>query len=106
MIGITAALIAYSLEEWVNTVSGPIALLYSKSPTEATPTGDCISYWRDAALAIDMDFPMIVVNHPCSEEFGMKNLAAHLSKKYPAVPVHHIPQKCMYKIINNDSQLD
>ncbi|MBW1888049.1 MAG: hypothetical protein JRI52_06835, partial [Deltaproteobacteria bacterium] len=75
-------------------------------PTEATPTGDCISYWRDAALAIDMDFPMIVVNHPCSEEFGMKNLAAHLSKKYPAVPVHHIPQKCMYKIINNDSQLD
>ena len=29
-------------------------------------TDDGISYWRDAALAIDMDFPMIVVNHPCS----------------------------------------
>ncbi|MHC4330097.1 MAG: Nif3-like dinuclear metal center hexameric protein [Planctomycetota bacterium] len=69
-------------------------------------TDDGISYWRDAALAIDMDFPMIVVNHPCSEEFGMKNLAAHLSEEYPAVPVHHIPQKCMYKIINNNFQLD
>ena len=69
-------------------------------------TDDGISYWRDAALAIDMDFPMIVVNHPCSEEFGMKNLAAHLSEKYPGVRVHHIPQKCMYKIINEDSQLD
>jgi putative NIF3 family GTP cyclohydrolase 1 type 2 len=65
-------------------------------------TDDGISYWRDAALAIDMDFPMIVVNHPCSEEFGMKNLAAHLSEKYPAVPVHHIPQKCMFKIINSE----
>jgi len=62
-------------------------------------TDDGISYWRDAALAIDMDFPMIVVNHPCSEEFGMKNLAAHLCEKYPAVPVHHIGQKCMFKII-------
>jgi len=69
-------------------------------------TDDGISYWRDAALAIDMDFPMIVVNHPCSEEFGMKNLAVHLSERYPAVPVHHIPQKCMFKMINNESQLD
>jgi hypothetical protein len=49
---------------------------------------------------------MIVVNHPCSEEFGMRNLAAHLSETYPAVAVRHIPQKCMYRIINNDSQLD
>ena len=69
-------------------------------------TDDGISYWRDAALAIDMDFPMIVVNHPCSEEFGMKNLADHLSERYPAVPVHHIPQKCMYKMISHNSQLD
>jgi len=65
-------------------------------------TDDGISYWRDAALAIDMDFPMIVVNHPCSEEIGMKNLAACLSEKYPGVPVHHIPQKCMFKIINQE----
>lgn len=68
-------------------------------------TDDGISYWRDAALAIDMDFPMIVVNHPCSEEIGMKNLATHISQRYPGVPVHHIPQKCMYKIVNKDSQL-
>ena len=67
-------------------------------------TDDGISYWRDAALAIDMDFPMIVVNHPCSEEFGMKNLAAHLSKKYPSVPIHHIRQECMFKIIDGPFQ--
>jgi putative NIF3 family GTP cyclohydrolase 1 type 2 len=65
-------------------------------------TDDGISYWRDASLAIDMDFPMIVVNHACSEEFGMKNLADHLTEKYPAVPVRHIPQKCMFQTINSE----
>ena len=47
---------------------------------------------------------MIVVNHPCSEEFGMKNLAAHLSKKYPSVPIHHIGQECMFKMIDRPFQ--
>jgi putative NIF3 family GTP cyclohydrolase 1 type 2 len=65
-------------------------------------TDDGISYWRDASLAIDMDFPMIVVNHACSEEFGMKNLAGRLAEKYPAVPVRHVPQNCMFKIVNNE----
>lgn len=67
-------------------------------------TDDGISYWRDAALAIDMDFPIIVVNHPCSEESGMKNLADHLLQKYPSIPVHHIPQVCMYRIVTDNSQ--
>jgi len=47
---------------------------------------------------------MIVVNHPCSEEFGMKNLAAHLWKKYPSVSIHHIGQECMFKIIDRPFQ--
>ena len=75
---------------------------FKLKPDIIIASDDGINYWRDAALAIDMDFPMIVVNHPCSEEFGMENLAAHLSEKFPAVPVHHIPQKCMYKMIMND----
>jgi len=65
-------------------------------------SNDGICYWQDAALAIDMDFPIIVVDHACSEEIGMKNLAAHLTEKFPAVPVHYIPQKCMFQIINGD----
>ena len=29
----------------------------------------------------------------------MAQLASHLREKYPAVPVHHISQKCMFETI-------
>ena len=60
---------------------------------------DGFVYWRDGAFAIDNDFPVVLVNHPVSEDHGMKLLAGHLSKVFPQIPVHHIPQRCMYKII-------
>lgn len=63
-------------------------------------TDDGFSLWRDGSLAIDMGQPVIIVNHPCSEEIGIERLAEHLAQKFPQVPVHHIPQKCMFKIIS------
>ncbi len=62
-------------------------------------TDDGFTYWRDGAMAIDMGYPVIVVNHACSEEVGMVELANHLRGKYPAVPVHHIAQKCMFTTV-------
>jgi putative NIF3 family GTP cyclohydrolase 1 type 2 len=59
---------------------------------------DGIACWRDGALAIDASIPMVVVNHPVSEEPGMINLARHLAETFPDVPVHHIPQGCMYQL--------
>lgn len=63
----------------------------------ATDDGFC--YWRDGALAIDMEYPVIVVHHGCSEEFGIRKLADHLARAFPAVPVTFIPEKCMFKSI-------
>ena len=60
---------------------------------------DGTTYWRDAAYAIDMDIPLIVVNHPVSEEAGMINLAKHLQAQFPDIPVHHIAEKCMYRLV-------
>ncbi len=60
---------------------------------------DDFVYWRDGAYAIDAGFPVAVVNHPVAEEHGIKLLANHLSQKFPQVPVHHIPERCMYKLI-------
>jgi putative NIF3 family GTP cyclohydrolase 1 type 2 len=62
-------------------------------------TDDGFTYWSDGAMALDMGYPVIVVNHPCAEEIGMVQLAKHLREKYPAVPVHHIAQKCMFGTI-------
>lgn len=62
-------------------------------------TDDGMSYWREAALAIDLDLPLIVVNHAVSEEPGMVSLAKHLRRQFQPLPVHHIPQGCPYSLI-------
>jgi hypothetical protein len=60
---------------------------------------DGITCWRDGALAIDVEIPMVGVNHPVTEEPGMVNLARHLADTFPDLPVHHIPQGCMYELV-------
>ena len=60
---------------------------------------DDFTYWRDGAYAIDAGFPVAVVNHPVAEEYSMGLLAGHLREKFPQVPVHHIPERCMYKLV-------
>jgi putative NIF3 family GTP cyclohydrolase 1 type 2 len=62
-------------------------------------TDDGTTYWRDAAYAIDNDLSMIVVNHAVSEEAGLMNLAKHLVETFPTLPVHHIPQRCMFRLV-------
>lgn len=62
-------------------------------------TDDGLMYWREGAYAIDMGIPCIVVHHHVSEEAGIMNLARHLKDHFPTIPVHHIPQKCMFKLV-------
>jgi len=64
-------------------------------------TDDGFSYWRDGGLAIDMDLPVILVNHPVGELNGMKLLAEHLQEKFPNIPVHYIQQECMYRLVTD-----
>lgn len=71
-------------------------------PDLALCTDDGISYWRDAALAIDLDMPLIVVNHTVSEEPGMISLAEHLRRAFHPLSVHHIPQGCPYSLIRTE----
>ncbi len=60
---------------------------------------DDFTYWRDGAFAIDAGFPVAVVNHPVAEEHGMKLLAGLMAERFHPVPVHHIPERCMYRLI-------
>ncbi|HUU29168.1 MAG TPA: Nif3-like dinuclear metal center hexameric protein [archaeon] len=66
----------------------------------AVCTDDGFTYWREGAFAIDSNYPVAIVNHPVSEEYGVQLLAEHLAQVFPQVPVHHIPQRCMYKVFN------
>jgi putative NIF3 family GTP cyclohydrolase 1 type 2 len=64
---------------------------------------DGFTFWRDGALAIDLGLPVIIVNHAVTEENGMKLLTEHLAKNFPQVPVTHIPQRCMYRLVRSGS---
>jgi putative NIF3 family GTP cyclohydrolase 1 type 2 len=60
---------------------------------------DGFTFWRDGALGIDLGLPVIIVNHPVTEENGVRLLAEHLAGHFPQVPVTHLPQRCMYRLI-------
>jgi len=78
----------------------PLSVLVQQFGVDmAICTDDGLVYWRDAAYAIDWGIPVVVVNHAVSEEAGLINLAAHLKSRFPEIPVHHIPQQCMYRLV-------
>lgn len=60
---------------------------------------DGIDYWRDGAYAVDGGPPIVVVHHGVTEEPGVSKLAAQLRSAFPALPVHHIQQRCMYEVV-------
>ena len=62
-------------------------------------TDDGFTYWRDGALSIDMRLPVIVVNHAVSEVYGMKLLADHLAGRFSPLPVHFVPQSCIFQLV-------
>lgn len=65
----------------------------------AVCSDDGFTFWRDGAMALDMGYPVVVVNHACSEEIGMQRMAEHLAEKYSNIPVRHIAQKCMFQTV-------
>ena len=62
-------------------------------------TADGFTYWHGGALAIDLGVHVVVVNHAVSELHGMERLATHLTECFPEVPVHLIPQRCMFELV-------
>ena len=67
-------------------------------------TDDGFIYWRDGALSIDTGIPVIVVNHIVSETYGVKLLANMLAGQFKDIPVHYIPQHCMFKFVAGDDE--
>jgi hypothetical protein len=60
---------------------------------------DGFVYWRDGPMAADMDVPVVIAHHGCTEVPGMKLLADHLKRKFAEIPVKFISQECMYTLV-------
>jgi putative NIF3 family GTP cyclohydrolase 1 type 2 len=59
-------------------------------------TDDGTRLWESAQWSADTQTPLLVVNHATAEEPGVKALAGYLGENLD-VPVHFIPQGCLYK---------
>ncbi len=64
---------------------------------------DRIKVWTEPVWAEDAGFPLAVINHGTSEEWGVRTLAGILRKQFPGTPVHLIPQGCGYRWITPDA---
>lgn len=54
---------------------------------------------RDGALLKDLGVPYLIVNHGTLEEWGVANMAPYLREHFPSVPVHHLAQGCIYRVV-------
>jgi putative NIF3 family GTP cyclohydrolase 1 type 2 len=66
-------------------------------------TDDYYAHVRMGTHARELGFPTITVNHGVSEEWGVQNLAAYLSRTFPELEVFHIPQRCPYLVMADRS---
>jgi putative NIF3 family GTP cyclohydrolase 1 type 2 len=58
---------------------------------------DRIKTWVEGEWASDSGFPLAVINHGTSEEWGVRQLARRLKDAFPALSVELIPQGCGYR---------
>jgi putative NIF3 family GTP cyclohydrolase 1 type 2 len=60
---------------------------------------DRIKTWTEGEWADDSGFPLAVINHGTSEEWGVRRLAEIVQERWRDVPVRLIPQGCGYRWI-------
>jgi len=73
--------------------------MYDMKPDVLLVTDDGMNSPEVGQWALDMNVPLIIVNHPTSEEPGMITLARYIQDVFPDVPVKHIPGRCIYQTI-------
>lgn len=61
---------------------------------------DRIKTWTDGEWADDSGYPLAVINHGTSEEWGVRRLAQRIEEHFPAIPVRLIPQGCSHRWIS------
>ena len=58
-----------------------------------------VGYWRDVRWAEDMGLGLLICSHAVSELWGVRNLAKHIQRVFPNVPVHYIEVGCPYRLV-------
>ena len=65
---------------------------------------DRIKTWSEPAWADDAGYPIVVINHGTSEEWGVRRLAEKLAADHPGLPVRPLLQGCGYRWVPGQSE--
>jgi putative NIF3 family GTP cyclohydrolase 1 type 2 len=65
----------------------------------AVSIDDRIKTWTEAEWAGDSGYPLVVINHGTSEEWGVRRLADIVAQRFPELSVCLLPQGCGYRWI-------
>jgi len=68
----------------------------------AIVTDDGFIYWRDIEYAMDIDFPLIRVNHATSEEAGMITLTQYINENLSGVKAVHLPHASGIRVVTSN----
>lgn len=58
---------------------------------------DRIKTWTEGEWADDSGYPLAIINHGTSEEWGVRHLAELITAGHPGLPVHLVRQGCGYR---------
>ena len=64
--------------------------MYELGADAILATDDGMNFWDGGLWAVDLDVPLLIVNHCTAEKPGMRAMAAYLKKLFPDVPVEYI----------------
>jgi putative NIF3 family GTP cyclohydrolase 1 type 2 len=65
----------------------------------AVTIDDRIKTWTEGEWAEDSGYPLSVIHHGTSEEWGVRRLAQIIAGKFPELPVQLLPQGCTFRWI-------
>jgi putative NIF3 family GTP cyclohydrolase 1 type 2 len=72
---------------------------FSHGADMALAIDDRIKSWTEPAWAEDAGYPVVVINHGTSEEWGVRQLAEIVRNAHPALRVELLAQGCGYRWI-------
>ncbi|MDD5687588.1 MAG: Nif3-like dinuclear metal center hexameric protein [Elusimicrobia bacterium] len=68
-------------------------------PDAILATDDGINTWNGGLWSIDLDMPLLIVNHATAEKPGMQAMAGYLKQIFPNIPVEYIDVPFPYSSI-------
>ena len=64
--------------------------MHELNPDAILATDDGINFWSGGLWAIDIDIPLLIVNHATAEKPGMQAMARYLREVFPGVACNYI----------------